>query len=301
MSREGELARIAARQAGAFHRSQAVTAGYSADQIGHRLKQRHWTGVLPCVYRFTATPATAQSRRWSAWLWAGQDALLSHRTAAELWKFDGVAPSERVHVIVGRGRRLRSTIVDVHRTDVPVRLDRRHVDGLPVTSPEMTLIHLAPTLTGEALEAAFESARRERLVTSPSLERCVARIAAHGRSGIAPVRTLLEVVGAEPAAESLLEVKVARLVRRERVVPQPVRQHAVDGFRVDFAWPHLKVALECDGRRNHSDHDDFQRDRTKWSVLAALGWRVLVVTWDDVVRRPGDVVGRLVQALACAA
>jgi hypothetical protein len=58
------------------------------------------------------------------------------------------------------------------------------------------------------------------------------------------------------------DVKVARLLRATQL-PPAARQHWVTVFgrryRLDFAWPDFRVALECDGRAFH----EFQRDRTR--------------------------------------
>jgi very-short-patch-repair endonuclease len=223
--------------------------------------------------------------------------LLSHETAAEVWELDGVPASERIHIVVPASRRLRSVDVVVHRIDVSPR-ERRYVDGLRVTRPELTLMHLAATLNGEQLESAFECARRQRLVTAASVSDLLERSARRGRNGVGPLRALVTLIGGEPPTESVLEVKVARLLRASGL-PKAVRQHAIGRLRVDFAWPLLRVVLECDGYRLHSDC--FQRDRSRWSELASQGWRVIVVTWDDVMRRSEFVVTQIRDALAFAA
>jgi very-short-patch-repair endonuclease len=299
MSEESRLARVATRQAGAFHRRQALAAGYTEHQIEHRIANSSWMVELPSVYRAATSPATRETMRWAAVLWAPRS-LLSHHTAAEKWAFDAVAASSKPHLLVPGASRRRCERVVVHRSDVPSRADRRFCDGLPFTSPELTIVQLAPLLRAEALESAFESGRRNRLLTAESLERCLVRIAAKGRPGCAAVRVLLREIANDPPCESVLEVKVARLLRSARV-PKPVRQLEIDGYRVDFAWPEMRVVLECDGRRTHSNADDFQRDRTKWSALAAGGWRVVVVTWNDANRVPETIVTRIKQALAYAA
>jgi hypothetical protein len=39
-------------------------------------------------------------------------------------------------------------------------------------------------------------------------------------------------------------------------------------------------------------------DKVRVAALERLGWRVLVVTWDDVVHRRGDTLDRIAMALA---
>jgi very-short-patch-repair endonuclease len=64
-------------------------------------------------------------------------------------------------------------------------------------------------------------------------------------------------------------------------------------YRVDFAWPELRLILECDGRRYH----DFESDRERWSALAGDGWRIIYATWRDVCRSPEAFVERVQTAL----
>lgn len=142
------------------------------------------------------------------------------------------------------------------------------------------MLDLASVLDEYALEVAFESARRERLVTITSVERCIERSGGHGRRGTASLRGLLEQLSEAPS-ESPLEVRAARLLRRSRL-PRPVQQFEVSRYRLDFAWPDQLVALECDGRRRHSEDADFQHDRTRLTDLATDGWRVLVATRSDL-------------------
>ena len=67
---------------------------------------------------------------------------------------------------------------------------------------------------------------------------------------------------------------------------------------LDVAYPDFRVGIEADSYRYHSSRLDWSRNRTRNNPLTALGWRILPVTWDDVVRRPEQVVALLQTALA---
>jgi very-short-patch-repair endonuclease len=170
--------------------------------------------------------------------------------------------------------------------------DRATVDGLRCTSASRTIIDLAGVLDAESLEAAFESARRRRLVTVASVRGRHDALESRGRAGAARLQRMLDKLDGRAACESVLEVRVARLLRKARL-PEPVRQYRVGRYRLDFAWPLLRIALECDGQAFH----EFQRDRTRWRELGASGWRVLPVTWRDVEHRWAEVLAELVAAL----
>ena len=134
-------------------------------------------------------------------------------------------------------------------------------------------------------------------MTVDSVRRRLDAIAGRGRAGASKLRDLLDLLDGEAAAESKLEVKVARLLR-STTLPKPVRQHWVrifgQRYRLDSAWPELRIALECDSRRHHS----FQHDRTRWRRLGASRWHVLPVTWRDVARNWDEVVAELSNAIA---
>src|SRR5262249_31155436 len=146
-------------------------------------------------------------------------------------------------------RRLRTSKLTVHRTDELPRIDRTRRDGIPMTSSARTLIDLAGVLDAEPLEAAVECALRRRLVIERFLLRRVGELSAKGRPGIAALREILDRRD-DAALESALEVKVWRLLVRSGL-PTRVRQHPVeiDGrrYRLDFAWPSFRIAVEADG------------------------------------------------------
>ena len=93
-----------------------------------------------------------------------------------------------------------------------------------------------------------------------------------------------------------------RLVRRSSL-PEPVRQFRVDvtrsrWYRIDFAWPELLVAVEAEGFEWHGSRAQWKADRLRVAALERLGWRVLIVTWDDVTRRRAETLDRIAMALA---
>ncbi|HYL53461.1 MAG TPA: DUF559 domain-containing protein [Acidimicrobiia bacterium] len=294
------IASFAASHDGVFPHKEALAAGLTQRQIDRRLRSGTWVRVFPRVYRNAATPVTDAAQRRAALWWAGRNAVLSHRSAATMWGLDGIEADARPELTVAGTRHPRSTLVVVHRTlDLPPG-DTCRKDDLRLTRPSRTIIDLVAVLEEEALEVALESARRMRLVTADRLRLRLESLAGRGRAGATQLWAVLDAVAGQPAAESTLEVKVARLLRSS-ALPEPVRQHPVRIFgrryRLDFAWPYVRVALEADGRRYH----DFQRDRTRWRHLGASGWRVLPVTWTDATRQWPAVLRELQAALARAA
>jgi len=297
-------ARLAAGQHGVFTRAQARARGALDHDIDRRLAAGRWELVLPAVLRVAGAPGSDHQRHAAAALWCAPDGVLSHRTAAVRYALDAVGNDPQLHVLVPSARTLsRQPGLVVHRTAVLERVDRYVVDGIPLTAPARTIIDLAGSLPAEALEAAFESARRMGLVTGSQLAQRFEALGGKGRAGSGRVRALLA-QQAEVPAGSRLEVRVARALRRAGL-PQPVRQHPVaadDGrrFRLDFAWPDLRVGLECDGFAWHGDRLQWKSDRRRIAAIEALGWRLVFVTWDDVTRRVEEMLHRVELALRLA-
>ena len=92
----------------------------------------------------------------------------------------------------------------------------------------------------------------------------------------------------------------ARLVMLDGGLPEPVLQYEIvdrDGrlWRVDFAWPDQRVAVEFDGFDWHSSPEALRKDRQKRAALEEIDWRVLSIVSDDV-RRHRDVMVRRIDA-----
>ena len=295
-----KIAKLAARACGIFSHQQAIDCGLTQRQIAFRVRSGVWTRVLPGVYCHTATPISTAAMSHAALLWAGGSSVLSHRSAGALWNLDGVEQRNDPEITVLGSRHPRSKRVVVHRTLTLPATDRCIRERLRVTRPTRTIIDLASVLDDESLELALESARRQRIVTIAGVRSGLAHVGGPGRRGATRLAELLERLDGTAASESVLEVKVARLLRATSLPPAtpqfPVRIFG-RRYRLDFAWPAYQLAVECDGEAFH----EFQRDRTRWRRLGASGWRVLPVTWRDVTHDWSTTLTELAAALTKAA
>jgi very-short-patch-repair endonuclease len=80
-------------------------------------------------------------------------------------------------------------------------------------------------------------------------------------------------------------------------LPRPVRQHQVGPFHIDFAYPSLRIGLECEGWEFHGNRIAWKRDKARTAWLEARGWRLIFVAWDDVTRRQRQTLDRIAIAL----
>ena len=65
------------------------------------------------------------------------------------------------------------------------------------------------------------------------------------------------------------------------------RFHPERKWRLDFAWPHLKIGVEIQGgiykgKGGHTSINGFQRDCDKLNAAQLLGWKIYKFTGQDV-------------------
>jgi very-short-patch-repair endonuclease len=291
-----QIADLAANQFGVIAREQAAVVGLSDYAMTRRVMSGRWEELFPGVYRLAGTPRVGRQRAMAAVLWAGPKSAISHTTAGRLLRLDAVHRRE-MHLTVPRSSGVRTSQLVVHHASSLPASDLVVVDGIRCTSATRTVIDCAALLGDEALETAFEHARRMGLTSAAALSRRAEELCGRGRPGSTRIRGLiaLQEAGARPL-ESRLEVRMARLLRRSGL-PSPERQHPVGRYRLDFAWPARLVACECDGFEHHGHRLAWKRDRARVAALEAAGWRVVHVTWDDVTHRPDRTVDRINLAL----
>ncbi len=108
-----------------------------------------------------------------------------------------------------------------------------------------------------------------------------------------------------PRAISTLEALFALHVRTAKL-PEPMREYRFDAmrqWRMDFAWPHWKIAVECEGglwtQGRHTRALGFEADCGKYNAAVVQGWRVLRFTKGMI--QSGEAVETLIEAVRQAA
>ncbi|MFN2524822.1 MAG: type IV toxin-antitoxin system AbiEi family antitoxin domain-containing protein [Actinomycetota bacterium] len=293
------VVRRALRQHGVISREQALAAGLSRGAFNYRVETKDLVRMHPSVYVLVGARQCWEQRLIAACLHAGPDALVSHQSAAALWKLDGYTATV-VEITSTSDRRDRGVIL--HRSKEPLpRLDRTHIGCIPVTTVARTLLDLGAVLPPPRVEKALDGALRKRLTSLNQLEQCLKANGGNGRRGAALLRRLLsERDPSSSLTESPLEEQLLRILRKHGL-PTPVCQHKIftDGrlvARVDFAYPELKIAIEADGYIFHSEKSDWEKDRERDAELLQLDWLVLRVTRDQMENRPNAVAERIRRA-----
>ena len=68
-------------------------------------------------------------------------------------------------------------------------------------------------------------------------------------------------------------------------------------MRFDLSYPGLKLIIEYDGRQHAENSGQWRRDLTRREELDRLGWRLIVVTSDDLHDASEAVLMRVRDAL----
>jgi very-short-patch-repair endonuclease len=287
------MAELAARQRGVVTRTQLRALGLSADAIDNRLKSKRLHPLYRGVYVVGYAGPVEGARELGAVLACGSDAVVSHRSAAVLWRLHPTQPPD-VEVTVG-GRSCDSKRgIRVHRVTALDHRDVRRLNGIPITAPARTLLDLAAIVASRELEQALAEAHARRLVHRRDLTSLLARVSR--RPGVAALRSLLDSDNAPALTRSEAEERFLALIRRAEV-PTPEVNVRIGGHEVDFLWRQQGLVVEVDGFRFHSSRAAFERDRLRDAQLGAAGLRVLRVTWRQIVDRPEALVARVATAL----
>ncbi|NNU26569.1 hypothetical protein [Isoptericola sediminis] len=215
----------------------------------------------------------------------------SHATAAILhgaWSYATPALVHVTHVVKPRVSLTAEPTVRRHFTCLPTR-EQDLIEGVPVTSPERTLVDCLRTLSPEGALVVADS-----LFRRGADPREVSRImtASAGKRGMIQARRLLDVC--DPRSGSPGET-VARLIAIDDGLPRPECQMEVattSGTRfVDFGWPEIGVGVEFDGAVKYSGGsfgvpiEVLRRQERRHAEIAEAGVELVRLGWDDLADR----------------
>ena len=177
---------------------------------------------------------------------------------------------------------------------------RRHIPaelvveraGLRYTAPPLTAIDIATFDCADAIDIAL----RTRAATLEGMYQALR---------LTPNR-----LGNQQRLKLLIDSRNEPWSAAERLAHRILRGAGLTGWRtnfpvvlqgriyyIDIAFPHLKLAIEIDGRLHEDDEDLFESDRWRQNALVANGWLVLRFTWRMLRDHPDVVVAAILQAL----
>lgn len=204
----------------------------------------------------------------AAVLACGAGAVLSHRSAAELWRLLPPRNGSVNVTVPQRSGRSQRPGIRLHRSTTLTQPQTTRRAGIPVTNPARTLTDLHTCATPDELSRARRQAEFFGYQTETADHKPVARI------------------------RNELERRFLRLCRRHRL-PTPLVNAPLLGYEVDFLWPQARLAVETDGYEGHSGRASFEYDRRRAAKLAAARYEVMRFTWRQVVEHPDEVIAAL--------
>jgi very-short-patch-repair endonuclease len=281
--RDWAIADLAVRQHGVVSTAQLRAAEITWTSISTRVKAGRLHRVHRGVYA-VGHEALSQEGRWMAavlaagtgnpsgrvTILAAWGAVLSHRSAAELWE---LLPREGgpVHVIrAGDGGRRSRPGLRIHRSRSLGSAQTRLRLGIPVTSPARTLDDLRAAVPSRVLRRATRQAELVGLLSGSSQH--------------------------SDRTRSDLERDFLSFCRAHRIPPPEVNVR-VERFTVDFLWRRERLVVETDSYRYHRGTVAFEDDHRRDLRLRRLGLVVHRYTGDQLGDCPAEIARELRQSL----
>jgi hypothetical protein len=298
-SLEERTRRLIRSQHAAISFKQLLALGWTPAQIKSRVRRGEWSREHRGVYIAGDRALLPLARHSAALLSLGSRAVLSHRTAAELWGLIRPEQSAAIHVtLAARSARPRQGV----RAHLLARLDRKDLrtrDRLRVTSPARTIIDFAAEAPANELLHAISEAVAHNLTSENELTDALDRLPAN-HPGAKIIRAILadepDLINTRSVAE---RCALPLIIAAD--LPRPLVNAWIEGELVDLSWPEHKLIVEIDGYQWHKSRQAFENDRRRDAKLTAAGFRVIRVTWEQLTQQSHMVIARIAQALMLAA
>jgi very-short-patch-repair endonuclease len=226
------------------------------------------------------------AREMAALLRYGDRSVVSDDTSAAAWELRERRPGAPVDLVVPTGAAERPG-VRVRRRKLAERDHTVH-RGLRITTPARTIADLSHSLRAVELQRLIEEALLRHLATR-------AELAGYGQ-GRPALRAALAADDEPRLTRSEAERRLLELIRAAGL-PAPSTNVRLAGHEVDMLWAAQRLVVEVDGYEHHGTRPAFERDRRRDGRLLAAGYRVLRVTWLQIIKEPERVIAVISAAL----
>ncbi|HEY1853431.1 MAG TPA: hypothetical protein VGG40_02485 [Solirubrobacterales bacterium] len=224
----------------------------------------------------------------------GDGAVLSHRSAAGLWRLrhDGERPVDVT--LPSKSRHLSG--IRRHSSRVLPPDEVTVEDGIPVTSVPRTIFDCAGGGGVDLVEGLIRQTEYRERFGELSLPHLLARYPR--RRGARTVRLALGRIVESPsgAPASPLEERFLPFLRAYDL-PIPRLNEWIDlggrGYKVDCRWPGTREIVELDGWRGHGTRSAFRSDRERDRRLRVAGYGLTRISWAQLADEPASVAADL--------
>lgn len=258
-----------------------VADGVTEEEVRTLLRREHLFRIHYGVFLTTDRPSH-KTLCFAAVRHCGDDARVSFASGACLWDVADEPDGWPVVTVPAHRMTHGAKGIRVRRSRRPDAGASR--DGIPVTTLHRTIDDISRTLPIPSLIAAVGRAERNHAVD-------LSRLYDDARSRKLR-RVLATYVAGRGLTDSELEARFIDVVARTSL-PEPQKQRAQAGGRVDFIWPELGLIVEVDGWDSHRGRVAFQEDRRRDRDHWRRGLQTLRYTWADVTLTPADIAADL--------
>lgn len=294
------LHRLSYKNHGVFTNKQLLQIGFIRSQTRSLLSSGILIPVQKGIYTLAGSPNTWHQQAILGLLSCGPKAKLSHSSVLQL--FDLLPKNRCIHVLSPTNS-FKNENIHCHRSIKLDLSDRNNVSfGIKHVSIERALIDTAINISDRKLSYLFDQALTKKLFTITTLNRHLTYLESSPGCEKTRLKSLVDsystkLVGVESSFEKRVE-DILRKVSRFKLIRQFEVTSPSQKYRLDFAIPELKIAIEADGFVFHKDRATFDYDKKRDSELSILGWNVLHITAKMKDSEIRDLFSRLQLALA---
>jgi len=272
-----------------FRGSVAVASGVLTPSVlaGPRFRR-----LFPDVYVCAEVEPDLAVRSFAAAVLVGDRGVVGGYSAAELLGAS-CAPLAAPAEVVVPGRRRAPPGLVVRVEDVP-SAERWRVRAAAVTSPVRTALDLACRVPLVEAVVGVDALAHRFGFPPHDVIRCA--YDHPGRRGAARLPRVVKL--ARPAAESPMETRI-RLAIVLAGLPEPQLQVPVGPYRLDMAYPELRLGIEYDGRE-HLDQARALRDLDRQAYFTARAWRIVRFPKHGVLHEPARIPWTVRRAMIAA-
>ncbi len=273
-----------AKQHGVASTAQVRKLGLSWESERTLVRNGDWVRTRPGVLAAAETTTTWKQRAMAATLMGGKSSMLGGPAAARLQGLDGFGKFDDAVIALPTGARPRRLEnCSVLWTSGLCKKDRHTIDGVPVTTLPLTLVHLAAKDFDP--EKALDSALRKR--NRPDwLQAGFERYRDRRLRGATHMLSLLSERIGQRLPRSWFQRLAKRLLAENQITMVDEWPVLDDKGKLlaelDLAHVPLKVGVECQSVEFHDSPTDRHRDLVRKRRLRELGWEIVEVWWRDL-------------------